>query len=317
MSRNIRAVRRANCETWHPVGTHRSVEKAITHNPAFRRNASSGPRCDTLGAALVRRESQCSTSCGLAERSCVRDSGNWLWKHGFRSVCWATVVASIGITVCACDSDLTALAVRVSALEKTLGCGTSVAPASPAPSHYPFECVSWQKLDDGIELRITNLHAACGIVAKGVSASRDASVLKLGVVGDDGSGCGWCAYDISVEIDGVADAQQLDLDVRSSATSEDHPVQGFIDISRNEGTICRYPFRSTFEEAFEGGPRRGCGVGDLPACFEGTTCAGGFPNQAGGEGVTGDFCLPSCGTDDECWDIERCVDGLCELAEMW
>ena len=38
----------ANCETSHPVGMHRSVEKVRTHNLAFRRNASNGPSCETL-----------------------------------------------------------------------------------------------------------------------------------------------------------------------------------------------------------------------------------------------------------------------------
>jgi len=42
------AITRASCETSHPVGMHRSVEKLITHNLAFRRNASNGPRWETF-----------------------------------------------------------------------------------------------------------------------------------------------------------------------------------------------------------------------------------------------------------------------------
>ena len=44
----VTSVDRANCETLHPPGMHRSVEKAITHNLAFRRNASNGPSGETL-----------------------------------------------------------------------------------------------------------------------------------------------------------------------------------------------------------------------------------------------------------------------------
>ena len=40
---------RANCETPHPVGMLRSVEKAITYNVAFRRNASNGPIGEIVG----------------------------------------------------------------------------------------------------------------------------------------------------------------------------------------------------------------------------------------------------------------------------
>ena len=221
----------------------------------------------------------------------------------------ATVLATASLLgACNDSSDTDSLNSRELAIEgftsnQVLGCDILEVPASSETSHYPLECVAWHRNDDALVLNLTNVHTACQSDMHSASATMQLESLNLALTGSDVSKCGNCAYDWSMTIRNASSANQLSLAVFASPSSDEKPfVEGAVDLSRDEGVVCRYA--SLMISAPSGDARTLCQE-MTSECVEGATCHGGDSSRA--------YCLPQCESDSDCWQVERCDNGLCQL----
>ena len=199
------------------------------------------------------------------------------------------------------------LAIEGFASSQVLGCEVSVLPASSESSHYPLECLAWQRNADALVLSITNVHTGCKGEKHTASASMESGSLKLAITGSVSLLCGNCAYDISMTIRNSSTATDLSLGMWTSPETEEPYVEGAADVSPDDGIVCRYASR--YAGPPSGDARTLCHEAAGIECVDGTTCHSDIPGMG--------YCLPPCGSNVDCWQLEQCVEGMCQLTDTW
>jgi hypothetical protein len=197
--------------------------------------------------------------------------------------------------------------------------GTDVQPPAAANDTGALDglkCLTWKRVGtEGLRIDLVNFREICATVAQG-STSMVGGTLELDVEVTGGAWCGYCLYDWSFDLGGIASAD-LPVAVRIHAVGypaiETH--QTTLPLSaEGEGTFCQYIGAGALGDigvTCRGSAGSSLEDGGTP-CNPGLTCAA---TDAGNQSV----CLPPCNSHADCpaGGAFACQAGFCQPARPW
>jgi hypothetical protein len=209
--------------------------------------------------------------------------------------------------------------------------GTAREALSLGPEYDGLFCIGWEHTGDGsIRITLKNFHQTCGVDWTGTARVRSDGVdLDLVNSGCRVAHCGWCIYDATFEVRGVASDSDTNVEI-SVVDDSGAACQNGVDGTGTprysatlptkqeaDGVICRPALQfAVFEQAMTlgtcGAHLTPCGPSQCTACNDGLTCA---PITTSDD----QRCLHSCAADTDCPlpGVLSCQSGFCRLARTW